>query len=242
MFWIDLSEDDSGEDSASHWEEHSQEEIIPPEATDSEIESGRIPVISDGAVNLGPEGSFTRPTAVLEPTGTRGECMMESSESHPDSLGLLQEMHVDSINGCDEKVEEWEELEFLVDSGASATVVGKDQVRAVKASDPDPNRWYNMADGNIIQNRGEKLFRAETDEYRSLQVRTQVADVDKALLSVAQIVDRGGRVVFSPAGCYIETINSRGQTRKGHLEFRDGLYVMRQWIPKNQGSDFQGQA
>ena len=59
-----------------------------------------------------------------------------------DALGLLQEMHVDSINGCDEKAEEWEELEFLVDSGASATVVGKDQVRAVKASDPDPNRRY----------------------------------------------------------------------------------------------------
>ena len=102
-----------------------------------------------------------------------------------------------------------------LDSGASATVVGKDQVRAVKASEPDPNRWYKMADGNIIKNRGEKLFRAETDEYRSLQVRTQVADVDKALLSVAQIVYRGGRVVFSPAGSYIETVNSRGQTRKG---------------------------
>ena len=52
------------------------------------------------------------------------------------------------------------ELESLVDSGASATVDVKGQVRAVKASEPDPNRWYNMADGNIIQNRGEKLFRA----------------------------------------------------------------------------------
>ena len=129
-----------------------------------------------------------------------------------------------------------------MDSGASATVVGKDQFRAVKASEPDPNRWYKMADGNIIQNRGEKLFRAETDEYRSLQVRSQVADVDKALLSVAQIVDRGGRVVFSPGGSYTETVNSRGQTRRDHLEFRDGLYVMRLWIPKNQGPAFQGQA
>ena len=129
-----------------------------------------------------------------------------------------------------------------MDSRASATVVGKDQVRAVKASELDPNRWYKMADGNIIQNRGEKLFRAETDEYRSLQVRTQVADVDKSLVSVAQIVDRGGRVVFPPGGSYIEHVNSRGQTRKGHLEFRDGLGVMRLWIPKNQGPVFQGQA
>ena len=57
---------------------------------------------------------------------TKTKCKSEVSESNPDSLGLLQEMHVDSINGCDEKAEEWEELEFLVDSGASATVVGKD--------------------------------------------------------------------------------------------------------------------
>ena len=95
------------------------------------------------------------------------------------SLSLLQEMHVESIYGCDEKVEEWEELEFLVDSGASATVVGKDQDRVVTASQPNLNRWHKMGDGNIIQNRGEKLCLAETDQYRSLQVRTQVAGVDK---------------------------------------------------------------
>ena len=81
-----------------------------------------------------------------------------------DSLGLLQEMHVDSINRCDEKVEEWEELEFFVDSGASATVVGKDQVRAVKAADPDPNRWYKIADGSIIQNKGMTAFNAVAED------------------------------------------------------------------------------
>ena len=151
-------------------------------------------------------------------------------------------MHVDCSDGCDEKVEEWEELEFLVDSGASATVVGKDQVKAVKASDPDPNRWYKMADGNIIQNQGEKLFRAATEDYRSLQIRTQVADVDKALLSVSQIVDRGGKVVFSPEESYIETRIGGGEIRRDHLEFRGGLYVMRLWVPRNQETPFQGQA
>ena len=82
------------------------------------------------------------------------------------------------------------------------------------------------------------MSRAATGEYRSLQVRTQVADVDKALLSVAQIVNQAGRVVFSPGGSYIETVNARGQTRKCLLEFRDGLYVIRLWIPKNQGPAF----
>ena len=91
---------------------------------------------------------------------TKKECRDEASEKDPYSLGLLQEMHVDSMRARDEKIKDWEGLEFLVDSGASAAVVGKYQLRAVKASEPDPNRWYNMADGNFIQHRGEKLFRA----------------------------------------------------------------------------------
>ena len=57
-----------------------------------------------------------------------------------ESTALLQEVRNDQINGCSEEVEEWEEIELLVDSGASATVIGVDVVRGVKASDPDPNR------------------------------------------------------------------------------------------------------
>ena len=128
-----------------------------------------------------------------------------------------------------------------MDSGASATVVNTDQVKAVKASYPDPNKFYKMADGNIIFNKGEKLFRAATDEYRAFQVRTQVADVDKALLSVAQVVDRGVRVVFEPKGSYIETTDGNGRVRKDHLEYKRGMYVMRLWVPRNQSMPFQGQ-
>ena len=130
---------------------------------DSDTEEDRIPVISNGTVNLVSNDPSTTSTSLGGSIETGAENVGETSGGASDSLGLLQEMRVDSINGCDEEVQEWEELEFLVDSGASATVVGKDQVRAVKASEPDPNRWYKMADGNIIQNRGEKLFRAGND-------------------------------------------------------------------------------
>ena len=41
--------------------------------TDSEVEDGHIPVISDGAVNLGPEKSSTNPTVVAESV-ERGHC------------------------------------------------------------------------------------------------------------------------------------------------------------------------
>ena len=157
-------------------------------------------------------------------------------------LGLFQEMHQDCLNGCDEKIDEWEEIEFLVDSGASATVVNTNQVKAVKASHPDPNKYYKMADGSTIYNKGEKLFRAATDECRAFKVRTQVADVDTALLSVAEVVDRGGRVVFDQRGSYIETKDDQGNARRGHLEYRRGTNIMRLWIPRDQGTPFQGQA
>ncbi|MDA8609375.1 zinc finger domain-containing protein, partial [bacterium] len=64
-------------------------------------------------------------------------------------MSSLIEGTVDSLNGIEEEVEEWEELEFLVDSGAGTTVIGPEDVRAVKASDPDPKRTYKLADGSL---------------------------------------------------------------------------------------------
>ena len=58
----------------------------------------------------------------------------------------------------------WEELEMLVDSGASASVVGDDMVKAVSAIHVKPNVSYQMADGSYIPHMGEKAFRAYTDE------------------------------------------------------------------------------
>ena len=153
-------------------------------------------------------------------------------------------MKGNAINGCSENAKEWEELEFLVDSGASATVVGKDDVRAVEASEPDPSRHYKMADGSIIPHLGDKQIRAVADElapsgqYKPLNFGCSVADVDKPLLSVAQVVNSGGKVVFSRAGSYIEL----GDGRRDQLEFRNGLYVLKLWVPRDQKMDFHGQA
>ena len=154
----------------------------------------------------------------------------------------MQEVHEDQINGCSEEVEEWEELEFLVDSGASATVVGKEEVRAVQASEPDSSVHYRLADGSRIPNLGEKYFRAVTAEYRSLRLKAQVTEVDRPLLSVAQVVHMGGKVVFSPEASYIESKLKSGATRRDSLEFRNGLYVLKVWIPRKQDTPFQGPA
>ena len=89
-----------------------------------------------------------------------------------------------------------------MDSGASATVVGPDQVKAVQATEPNPNRFYKMADGSVIPHKGEKHFRAYTDVGGGAMT-TNVADVDMPLLSVAQMLKNGSKVVLAADGCYV---------------------------------------
>ena len=115
---------------------------------------------------------------------------------------------------------------------------------AVEASEPEPSRHYKMVDGSIIPHLGHKQIRALTDElaasgqYKAFNFKCSVADVDKPLLSVAQIVHNGGKVVFSKDESYIEM----GAGRRDQLEFRNGLYVLKLWVPRDQKMDFHGQA
>ena len=71
-----------------------------------------------------------------------------------------------------------------------------------------------------------------------MKMTTNVADVDMPLMSVAQIVHNGGEVVFAKNRCYVKYSNGTSDT----LEQRDGLYIMKMWIPKQQTAPFQGQA
>ena len=59
-------------------------------------------------------------------------------------------------------------LEMVVESGASATVIGEHQVRAITAKNPRPDIKYEVADGTHIANMGEKhLVPAQTTEQHS---------------------------------------------------------------------------
>ena len=63
-----------------------------------------------------------------------------AKENEAALTGSLLVVTTDSINGPEDAAEEWEEVEFMVDSGAGATVVGPEAVEAVQASEPDPSR------------------------------------------------------------------------------------------------------
>ena len=71
----------------------------------------------------------------LEQRTIPGEDPSESTRST--TTGALTVITATSINGLEKTAEEWEEIEFMVDSGAGVTVVGPENVRPVEASEPD---------------------------------------------------------------------------------------------------------
>ena len=154
-------------------------------------------------------------------------------------VGTLEVITEDEVNGVKENVEEWEEIEFLVDSSASATVIGKDSVHAVSASDPDSRKSYRLVDGSITPDKGRKRFLGMTDEGWSRAMTAHVTGVDRPLLSVSQIIQHGARVAFDEDGSYIDGPNEQEII---HLVQCVGLYTMKMWIPKDQTEPFQGQA
>ena len=58
------------------------------------------------------------------------------------------------------------------------------------------------------------------------QMRVQVCDVDKALLSVRRVAQAGSRVVFSAQGGFVQ---DEGTGEKMPLEEKGGMYMMKLW-------------
>ena len=77
-------------------------------------------------------------------------------------MSSLIEVRAESLNGINQKIEEWEELEFMVDSGAGHTVVGPEHVKAVAAGEPEKDRNYKLVDGSMIPHKGSKTTQAAT--------------------------------------------------------------------------------
>ena len=75
-------------------------------------------------------------------------------------LALLGVIEPCGVNSVDE-VAEWEVLEMAVDSGAGETVIGEEMIGAVKAVPGEAQKKgvrYEVADGTLLANLGEKRF------------------------------------------------------------------------------------
>ena len=120
---------------------------------------------------------------------------------------------------------------MAVDSGASATVIGEHQVKAVAAKNPRPDIKYEVADGTHISNMGEQSFGACIDAGTLLKLTAQVTEVNQALLSDSRLVNVGNRVVFEAGNSYVENTTTGEWVP---LEESNGNYVLRLWVHKDQ--------
>ena len=78
--------------------------------------------------------------------------------SSTDTVHSLTKIKLESARTL-EDAEEWEELVMTVDSGAGATVINPNMVKAVEAKNPRPEIKYEAADGGHIPNMGETVSR-----------------------------------------------------------------------------------
>ena len=90
--------------------------------------------------------------------------------------------------------EELEFVEYILDSGATATVIPPSVGKAYAIQPGDASRAgvsYEVANGEEIPNLGEKLLPVVTAEGSWKGLRAQVADVSKLLQSVMTLVQAG---------------------------------------------------
>ena len=141
------------------------------------------------------------------------QAIRKQNPEQPDvagSLRLFRERDKETLNYVG--ANGWEEIELAVDSGASETVVGPAMAQSADLQEGNTfkrNKVYEMADGVTIPNLGEKEFVGVSKEGIKKELRAQVCDINKGLLSVNRVVDAGNRVVFSPDGSYIEDSQGR---------------------------------
>ena len=132
---------------------------------------------------------------------------------------LAEEAH-----GGDEEEFGSEVVEVTVDSGAGKNVWPKSRRVAGKIEPLQRRVKLIAANGTDIEVLGEKSIGFETGGGRKCEIRYLITNVKEPLASVSAIVESGNRVVFDPAGSYIE---SKRTGERIELTRKDGTFVMK---------------
>ena len=85
------------------------------------------------------------------------------------------------LNAVEEVAPEWEEIEMAVDSGASESVVNEEQLSGVETLEGKAKQMgvqYEVADGTLIPNLGEKKYIAASDTGVARHMESQVCEVN----------------------------------------------------------------
>ena len=135
---------------------------------------------------------------------------------------------------CGLRADDWQELPkpLVIDSGAGETVMPKTWLQNYPVEESTGScqgEFYHTADGSRVYNEGQKRVTVSTQDGRNERAMTfQIADVDKALGSVRQIVKKNNRVVFdqNAAGEDVSYIQNKQTYETMPLRVENGVYVL----------------
>ena len=131
-------------------------------------------------------------------------------------------------------------LEAVVDSGAEESVAPRGFFRApvLESAMSKVGGKYRAANGTRIANFGLQRVRFHTAEGHGVGMQFQVADVERPLISVAQLTSAGNSVVLGDTGGRI--VNAKtGKTIE--LVRRGGVYLLLMHMGAGAASGFPRQ-
>ena len=139
---------------------------------------------------------------------------------------------------CSVSEEEFVQVDMMVDSGATETVMTEKCLEGVidisEGAAFKRGQHYECANGSQIPNLGERKFLGITEEEGQKAVTAQICAVTKNLLSVHGMTRNGHRVVFDEDGSYIED-KSSGERSWMHQE--NGMYMLKLWVSKKTSKE-----
>ena len=136
------------------------------------------------------------------PTPPPGLCPITKQEPKPIELAPVAKTEPEKIPG-------WRRIKVTYDTGAGATVSPKKAFPCKVRESESQKRGVHYIDagGNRIDNEGEVLVTAQTEEFQNRNVVFQVADVTKPLFCAAESVPAGFKTIIddeASGGCYME--------------------------------------
>ena len=90
---------------------------------------------------------------------------------------------------------------------------------------------FRAANGSPIKHYGQRVLKGYGDQFQTLSMTAQVADVSTTLGSVNQMLRAGNRVHFEAGNSYIENVRTGHRTK---IEEKRGTFEVGIWVPKSR--------
>ena len=117
-----------------------------------------------------------------------------------------------------------EDIEFVVDSGASTTAIPESIAGHIPMEPNHGSKTYTTASKQVLHVLGQRTVPLQFEGGTHKTMTCDVMPIHRPLASVSKIVAKGHKVVFSQEGSFIE---QQGSGQRIPLELRDGVYLLK---------------